>query len=149
MIMYHEIIVCVTNTKTVFDKTSNGRKVNRSAWAFLASDSVCDWDWAEKNYTINLHFGCIHGYNQFTFCWYPKYLLLFIFLDTVDLHLGCIRTKNGMHIFYTAKVQIDCICILGYSRFAFWLCPPQTQTESQTESDAKRINDRTEDNEHW
>ena len=37
----------------------------------------------------------------------------------------------------TAKMQIDCIRILGYSRFAFRLYPAQTQ--SQTESDATII----------
>ena len=34
-------------------------------------------------------------------------------------------------------MQIDCTCILKYSQFAFRLYPAQTQ--SQTESDAKRI----------
>ena len=32
-------------------------------------------------------------------------------------------------------MQIDCMRLLGYSRFAFWLYPAQTQTKS----DDKRI----------
>ena len=44
-------------------------------------------------------------------------------LDTAEMFL------------YTAQMQINCICILGYSRFEFWLYTAQSQTQSETKRD--------------